>query len=145
EVDRGWIIRADTVEELAARIGRPADALAAAIDGFNAAARDERPCPFGRSKDTMHALAGPPWYAVEIVPGLICSTGGGARDERGRVLDWEGRPIPGLYEAGELGSMFSNLYQNGAFLTEAMISGRAAGREAIARGGAVVGEGPAVP
>lgn len=29
--------------------------------------------------------------------------------------------------------MFSNLYQNGSYLTEAMISGRAAGRNAVMR------------
>ncbi len=39
-----------------------------------------------------------------------------------------------LYEAGELGSMFSNLYQNGSYLTEAMISGRAAGHSAVMLG-----------
>jgi predicted oxidoreductase len=49
------------------------------------------------------------------------------------VLDHRGLPICGLYEAGELGSMMSDLYQNGSYLTEAMISGRAAGRNASAR------------
>lgn len=41
-----------------------------------------------------------------------------------------GRSRETLYE---LGSMFSNLYQNGSYLTEAMISGRAAGRNAVSR------------
>ena len=52
------------------------------------------------------------------------------RNERGQVLDENGRPIPRLYEAGELGSFHSNLYQNGSFLTEAMFSGRWAGSNA---------------
>ena len=47
------------------------------------------------------------------------------------MLDQPGQPIPRLYEAGELGSMISDLYQNGSYLTEAMISGRAAGRNAV--------------
>ena len=47
--------------------------------------------------------------------------------------DHGGMPIAGLYEAGELGSMISDLYQNGSYLTEAMISGRAAGRNACGR------------
>jgi predicted oxidoreductase len=51
------------------------------------------------------------------------------------VLTPEGTPIARLYEAGELGSMFSNLYQNGSYLTEAMISGRAAGRNAVRQRG----------
>jgi hypothetical protein len=47
------------------------------------------------------------------------------------VLDQQDKPIPRLYEAGELGSMFSNLYQSGSFLTEAMVSGRWAGQNAV--------------
>jgi predicted oxidoreductase len=50
------------------------------------------------------------------------------------VFTPEGSKIPRLYEAGELGSMFSNLYQNGSYLTEAMISGRAAGRNTVQQG-----------
>ncbi|MCK7481188.1 MAG: hypothetical protein M0C28_31325 [Candidatus Moduliflexus flocculans] len=34
--------------------------------------------------------------------------------------------IPNLYEAGELGSFVPNLYQNGAYLMEAIFSGPAA-------------------
>ena len=52
-------------------------------------------------------------------------------DAAGRSGHRDGQPIRRLYEAGELGSMFSDLYQNGSYLTEAMISGRAAGRELV--------------
>ena len=47
------------------------------------------------------------------------------------MLDWNENPIPGLYEAGQLGSYVSNLYQNGVFLSEAMLSGRAAAQTAM--------------
>ncbi|WP_373489813.1 hypothetical protein [Parasphingorhabdus sp.] len=40
--------------------------------------------------------------------------------------------IPRLFEAGELGSFISDLYQNGSYLTEAMITGRGAARAALA-------------
>jgi predicted oxidoreductase len=50
---------------------------------------------------------------------------------RVRGADPAGTPIPRLYEAGELGSMVSYLYQNGSYLTEAMISGPAAGTNAV--------------
>lgn len=132
EIERGWIVKADTLAELAARIGRPEAELAAEVAGFDAAARGEAPCPFGREQATMKPFEGP-YYAVDLVPGVICSTGGAQRDAQARVVGQTGAPIPGLYEAGELGSIFSNLYQNGAFLTEAMIFGRIAGREAVSR------------
>jgi predicted oxidoreductase len=78
----------------------------------------------------MLPLEAPPFYAVELVAGLVCTAGGGKRDERGCVLDHAGNPIPRLYEAGELGSFHANLYQKGSFLTEAMLSGRWAGANA---------------
>ena len=46
------------------------------------------------------------------------------------MLGHDGRPIPRLYEAGELGSTLANLYQNGSYLTEAIAFGRIAGRNA---------------
>jgi predicted oxidoreductase len=56
--------------------------------------------------------------------------GGPAHDERQRVLDAFGDPIPGLYAAGELGSVFGHLYMSGGNLAECFIGGRIAGREA---------------
>lgn len=130
EVEEGWISKAGSVEELARNTNRPVDAVESALTNYQAIAKGEADCPFGRKAETLRPLQGPPFYSIEIVPGIICSTGGGARDERARVLDWDDQPIEGLFEAGELGSTFGNLYQNGAFLTEAMIFGRIAGREA---------------
>ena len=86
---------------------------------------------FGRSRETLYAIDKAPFYAIEIVPAIVCTGGGARRNIESEVLDHHGKPIPRLYEAGELGSMFSNLYQNGSYLTEAMISGRAAGRNAV--------------
>ena len=133
EIDAGWIVRADSIGALAKLIGRPAEALQAAVADFEAVAAGEKTCPFGRPRETMRPFTSSPFYAIETVPGVVCSTGGAERNIRAEVIGHDGRAIPGLYEAGELGTIFSGLYQNGAFLTEAMISGRAAGREAAAR------------
>ena len=73
----------------------------------------------------------PPYYAVKIDLAIVCTSGGARRNIRSQVLDPRGQAIPRLHEAGELGSMISHLYQNGSYLTEAMISGRAAGRSAV--------------
>jgi predicted oxidoreductase len=81
----------------------------------------------------MRPIATPPYDAVEIVPGIVCTSGGAKRNVKSEVLGIVGEAIPGLYEAGELVSMFSNLYQNGCYLTEATISGRAAGRSIATR------------
>jgi predicted oxidoreductase len=131
EIELGWITRADSIRELATKIGRDPEAVDAAVERYNRFARAGEDADFGRDPARMRPLETPPFYAVEIVAGLICTTGGAKRDEHGRVLDHGGRPIPRLYEAGELGSFHSNLYQNGSFLTEAMLSGRWAGANAV--------------
>ena len=67
-----------------------------------------------------------PYYAVGITPTLVGTTGGAERNTKAQVLRWDGSVIPNLYEAGELGSFVSNLYQNGMFLAEAIATGRSA-------------------
>ncbi len=131
ELKKGWIVQADTLDELASRIGRPADGLKSAVSDFNAACGAGNPDRFGRDPETMQRLEGPPYYALEIVAGIVCTTGGGKRNEHSQVLDSSDQPIPRLYEAGELGSTMANLYQNGSFLTECMVFGRIAARHAL--------------
>ena len=105
-------------------------------DNFDGAATDNAGCArgvdeeFGRNPATLQPISKPPFYGIAMVPAIVCTGGGARRNIESEVLDHAGKAIPRLYEAGELGSMFSNLYQNGSYLTEAMISGRAAGRNA---------------
>lgn len=126
EVDKGWIIKADTIEELAAKIDRDPVELKATIDRYNNMAATGVDADYGRTAETMQKIDTPPYYAVSLTPTLVATTGGAVRNANSQVLDWDGNPIPNLYEAGELGSMVSNLYQNGVFLSEAIASGRAA-------------------
>ncbi len=135
EVDAGWIAAAPTLEELAARLGRDPAAVVSTVARFNALCAAGADTDFGRDPSAIAPIATPPFYGVEIVPGLTSTTGGGRRDELGRVLDLDGEPIPGLYEAGSLGSTFANLFQNGGFLAECIVSGRAAGAHAVRRRG----------
>ncbi len=58
----------------------------------------------------------------------MMATGGGRRNEHAHVLNPDGNPIPRLYEAGELGSVLSNLFHYGQTLTECMVFGRIAAR-----------------
>ena len=131
EIEKGWIIKADTIEELAEKLGRDAATLQATIDAWNAACDAGVDEAFGRDPEKMDKIDTAPYYAVSITPTLVATTGGAKRDTAGRVLDWNDEPIPGLYEAGELGSYVSNLYQNGVFLSEAMLSGRTAAQTAF--------------
>lgn len=136
EIAKGWIAQAASIEELAAKIGRDPAAVADTVRRYNDSCARGVDEEFGRSREMLYPIATAPFFAIEVVPAIVCTGGGARRNIESEVLDHHGQPIPRLYEAGELGSMFSNLYQNGSYLTEAMISGRAAGRNAVARSAA---------
>ena len=51
-------------------------------------------------------------------------------DSKQRIIDVYGEPIPNLYAAGEMGSVFGHLYLSGGNIAECFISGRIAGKEA---------------
>lgn len=131
EIAKGWILRADSIEALAHAMGRDPVRVTAAVERYEAACRAGHDPEFGRAPHTLQPLGAGPYYAVRIVPTIVCTSGGAKRNIESEVLTPSGATIPRLYEAGELGSMVSHLYQNGTYLTEAMISGRAAGANAV--------------
>lgn len=126
EIEKGWIVKADTIEELAQKLGRDPASLKATIDKYNEMAKKGVDTEYGRSAELMSPIDTAPYYAVGITPTLVGTTGGAERNTKAQVLRWDGSVIPNLYEAGELGSFVSNLYQNGMFLAEAIATGRSA-------------------
>ncbi len=133
EVEKGWILKADTIGELADKMGRKRAEVEQAVAEFNKSCEAKHDPLFGRDPETLKPIVTAPFYAARIKPIMICTSGGGKRNRRSEVLDRNAKAIPGLYEAGQLGSMISFLYQNGTYLTEAMISGRSAGKNAALR------------
>jgi succinate dehydrogenase/fumarate reductase flavoprotein subunit len=133
EVEKGWIETGATPAELARRFGLdPAD-LEATVATFN---RDLEmgSDAFGRRPADSWPLSGP-FYGVRIWPCIVNTQGGPRRAADGRILDPFGATIPGLFGAGELGSIWTGLYPGGANFGEALVSGRTAG--ATAAGGAI--------
>lgn len=132
ELDRGWISRGATILEAARACGLASPEVAAAeIEEYNVscARGGDR---FGRPVHSLVPLDSPPFYCVELYPGGSNTSGGPRRDERARVLDVRGRPIPGLFGAGELGQVIGMLYPAaGCNLCEAFCFGRIAAEEAI--------------
>ena len=77
-------------------------------------------------------IAAPPFSGAPIWPIVSNTQGGPAHDAEQRVLDAFGSPIPRLYEAGEIGSVFGHLYMSGGNLAECFVGGRIAGLAAAA-------------
>ena len=102
---------ADTLDDLAGKIGVPAGRLAATVARFNefcAAGVDE---DFGRGDEAFdRAFSGgapplvsidrPPFHAAAFGISDLGTKGGLRTDAAARVLDISGNPIPGLYAAG---------------------------------------------
>ena len=78
----------------------------------------------------MMPIAEPPFSAAYVWPIVSNTQGGLPHDEEQRVLDAFGAPIPRLYVAGELGSVFGHLYISGGNYSECLVGGRIAGRNA---------------
>jgi len=102
---------ADTLEELAEKIGVPAQNLVATVARFNQFAANRVDDDFGRGDepyDRAFSNGSSPLVAIDQAPfhaaafGLSdLGTKGGLRtDTAARVLDASGNPIPGLYAAG---------------------------------------------
>ncbi|MFN8524151.1 MAG: FAD-dependent oxidoreductase [Chloroflexota bacterium] len=133
EIERGWILRAQTPRDLAARMGVPADALESTLSAWNAAVAGGEDAAFGRPPGTLTAVQTPPFHAIQVWPVVSNTQGGPRHDEHQRVLDAFDRPIPGLYAVGELGSFFGHIYLLGGNLSEGAAGGKIAGRRAAGR------------
>jgi len=130
EVERGWIKKYDSIEALAEGFNLDANKLRATIERWNQQVENGNDEDFGRPPGTIVPIKNPPFYAVHVWPICTNTQGGPEHDEKQRVLDPYGNPIPRLYAVGELGSFFGHLYLLGGNLSECVISGRIAGKEA---------------
>nr|WP_246561232.1 FAD-binding protein [Geobacter grbiciae] len=105
------------------------------IKQWNASVRAGKDTLFGREIKENSDLAmihTAPFYAMEIYPSLANTQGGPRRNERAQIVDPFGDPIPGLYGAGELGSLWGLIYQGGGNIAECLAFGRIAGVNAAA-------------
>jgi len=128
EIDRGWILRGHTLGELAAKMRLSANnKLERSTARYNQFCGEGEDRDFGRLPDTLAPLETPPFYSIRAFPCLLNTQGGPKRDAKAQVLDPWDRPIPRLYAAGELGSIWGFMYQSGGNLGECLAFGRIAG------------------
>jgi len=132
EVQNGILRKADTVEELAGILDVDPAVLSRTLDRWNELCASGIDEDFKRPQATMTPIKTPPYYTGEVWPVVSNTQGGPVRNSKQQVLNTFGEPIPRLYEAGELGSIWGYLYLVGANLSECFITGRIAGREAAA-------------
>lgn len=130
EIEQGWIVKANTIKELAEKIEVDSDALEETVSKYNEYCMVGEDSEFGRSKEWLVPIETPPYYTTELCEPIINTQGGPKRNRRAQVLDKNDKPIPRLYAAGELGSFWDPLYENCSNIPEALAFGQIAGEYA---------------
>jgi 3-oxosteroid 1-dehydrogenase len=115
--ESGVVVTADSIAELAGKIGVDTDGLLRSVERFNGFARtgiDEDfhrgesaydkyySDPTNKPNPSLGELTRPPYYAVKMVPGDLGTKGGVRTDVHGRALRDDGSVIEGLYAAGNV-------------------------------------------
>ena len=131
----GKVHRTDTIDALAASIGVPADHLQATVDRVNQLVDLHEDVDYLKDPKFLEPIADGPFYAVEVRPATCCFTATGLRIDRdANVLDSSGRPIRGLFAAGEVtGGVIGPRYVgSGNSYGNCVTMGRVAGQSAAA-------------
>ncbi len=126
----GCIFLADTLEELAAKIGVPADALVETVNTYNQYTLDKHDPDFGKEM-FGNPIDEAPFCATPRSPSLHHTMGGLKIDTGAHVLNTNGQIIPGLYAAGEVcGGIHAGNRLGGNAMTDFLVFGRIAGENA---------------
>ena len=131
ELAKGWIKRADDLAGLARLVGLDPATLVETVDRWNRCCAARHDSDFGRSL-MLAPIVAPPFHAIELLPSMLNTQGGPRRNEKGQIVRPDGSPIGRLYSAGELGSIYSYLYQGTGNIGECLAFGRISGRNAAA-------------
>lgn len=113
--DSGFLVKADTLEDLAKACKMQPEKLVKSVERFNQLARAGKDVDFHRGDTAYDRFFGDPtvhpnpnlgtveqgpFYAYRVYPGDIATWGGVITDTQARVLREDGSVIPGLYATG---------------------------------------------
>lgn len=131
-VSIGRIYKADSLADLAKQLGMPADKLEATVSEFNKMVEAKKDPKFGR-KLFDRPIVKPPFYATPRAPSIHHTMGGLQISTNAQVLDKNGKPIPGLYAAGEVtGGIHGSNRLGGNATADVLTFGRIAAKSAVA-------------
>lgn len=121
-IENGFVFQADTIEDLAQKLGLPADQLSATVKRYNELAHAGEDTDFGKEPFRLTPVEQAPFYGAKNTGYVLCTMDGIQIDTNMNAIDTEGSPIPGLYVVGnDSGCYFANTYPN---LSTGMACGR---------------------
>ena len=133
-------VTADSIEELAEKIGVPAESLKATIESYNAAVEAGGTDEFGRLYDgttnaynlAVNKIEGEKYYAIRLHALCVMTLGGITANADMQVLDEAGNAIPGLYAAGEVvGGIWGKFVSGGTGVMGPIVFGKIAARNVM--------------
>ncbi len=135
-IEAGYIQEAQSFEELADKLGLPAETFCATVERYNELAQAGVDEDFGKEAFRMIPLATPPFYGVRNTGVFLCTLDGIRINTEARALRADGTPIEGLFVVGnDSGNYFDRSYPNnltggaaGRTITFGRIAGKAAAR-----------------
>jgi tricarballylate dehydrogenase len=130
-------VKADSIAALAAALGLPADTLSETLARYNAACATGAFRPLERDGLATTGLTPPksnwarpidraPFMAWPVISANVFTFGGLKVDRHARVIDQDGRPIPGLYAAGETMGIYYRTYTGSTSVLRGAVFGRQA-------------------
>ena len=131
--DKGLLTKCDDYKALAELIGTDEATIKETIENWIETVKNNEDKEFGRKgmDETRSDLSVPPYYAVQISPGIHHTMGGVEVNTNSEVLDKDGNPIPGLYAAGEVtGGIHGANRLGGNAVTDIIVFGRNAAKHA---------------
>ncbi len=131
-IEEGYVVKADTLEELAEKLGLPVETFLRTVERYNELEAKGHDDDFGKVAYRLSRIDTPPYYGVRCSAWHLCTLDGVVIDTDMHVLDDNCDPIPGLYAAGDVaGGRFAHVYPNlctGLACGSSMTFGRHAGR-----------------
>lgn len=111
DIPEGLTFKADTLEELADKLGVPQDRFLETVEEYNATCEKGHDDKFLKQAKWLKPIDTPPYYGAGIGMGIECVRGGLHMDGKLRVIDTDGAPIAHLYAVGNNGgSFYGNTY-----------------------------------
>lgn len=122
--------RAESIKELAQKIGLNSEKLNETVNNFNQNCNDKVDKDFGRNltdSETVFPIQNAPYYAILTYAYSLITFGGLATNNKLQVLNEDNKPIEGLYAAGEImgvSSTSGDAFCGGMVLTPALSFGK---------------------
>ena len=129
---QGLLTTAGSVSELAQALKLPESSFVETMDKYQEYQTTGEDLDFGRNGDEMpRPLTQAPFYAIEVEPVLHHTMGGIKINSKAEVVNKSGKPVPGLYAAGEVtGGVHGGNRLGGNAVADIIVFGQIAGTSA---------------